>query len=413
MRVGFVGLGKLGLPVALAIESCGHEVAGYDVSPLPAEYVTYRSIPYDEVGVPELLQDTTMTVHPTMGELVEWSPDIVFVAVQTPHDLRYEGVTRMPEERVDFDYTHLVGACAELFASLHRPTIVAVVSTVLPGTINREIRPLLNPNVRLVYTPQFIAMGTTVEDFLHPEFTLIGVDDPEAAAVMESFIEEMTGAPTLVTDIATAEGIKVAYNSFITAKTVLGNVWGELSEKLGMNADDIHRAFSMATRRLVSPKYLAAGVGDGGGCHPRDNIALSWLARETDLSFDLFDALMVARERHMDWIASVVQSEAAERQQPVHVWGRAFKPQTNITTGSAATLLVNLLGERGVEVANWWDPHIPHTLPRFGAQDAGVIVLATDHDDWPPAPSGSLVIDPFGRYPDVPNVVVRRLGRRH
>lgn len=412
MRVGFVGLGKLGLPVALAVESCGHEVAGYDVSPLPAEFVKHRSIPYHEVGVPELLQRTAITVHSTMAELVAWEPHIVLVAVQTPHDPAYEGVTRLPEERVDFDYSHLVAACNELFDALLVPTIVGVVSTVLPGTIDREVRPLLNPNVRMVYTPQFIAMGTTVEDFLRPEFTLIGVDDPEAAAVMESFIEGMTGAPTLVTDIATAEGIKVAYNSFITAKTVLGNVWGELSEKLGMNADDIHRAFGMATRRLMSPKYLAAGVGDGGGCHPRDNIALSWLAQQTDLSFDLFDALMVAREQHMDWIASVVQTESVERELPVHVWGRAFKPQTNIVTGSAATLLVNLLAERGVEVTNWWDPHVPHDLPRFGAQEPGVIVLATDHADWPPAPSGSVVIDPFGRYPDVPNVVVRRLGRQ-
>ncbi len=412
MRVGFVGLGKLGLPVALAIESKGHLIAGFDVNPSVGGYVRGRRIPYTEVGVPALLESTKLEVVDSIDALVAWEPDIVFVPVQTPHDPAYEGVTRLPDERVDFDYSYLTAACSDLFAALRSPTIVAVISTVLPGTIDREIRPLMNENVRLVYTPQFIAMGTTVEDFLHPEFTLIGVDDPDAGEFTASFIESMTGAPTLVTDIPTAEGIKVAYNSFITAKTVLGNLWGELADKLGMNADDIYRAFELANRRLCSPKYLKAGVGDGGGCHPRDNIALSWLARETDLSFDLFEALMVARENHMEWIAEIVADVAEATGLPVCVFGRAFKPGTNITTGSPATLLVNLLTELGHEPVVWWDERVPTDLPAFQPNPVGVYVIATDHGDWPPVPTGSVVVDPFGSYPDLPGVRVERLGRR-
>ena len=409
MRVGFVGLGKLGLPVALAVESCGHDVVGFDVDRAVKGYVANRHIPYTEEGADALLAATRLEVGDDVS--VVDGCDIVFVAVQTPHDPRYEGVTRLPDERVDFDYTHLVAACEAVFDCLTRPTVVAVISTVLPGTIDRLIRPLCNDNVRLAYTPQFIAMGTTIADFLGPEFTLLGVDDPTAADVMERFFADMTGRPVFRTDIATAEGIKVFYNTFITAKTVLGNLYGELAERCGMNVDDIYTALSMADRRLMSPAYLKAGVGDGGGCHPRDNIALSGLARDKGVSFDLFESLMLARERHMEWIADEVIAEHDRSGLPVVLWGWTFKPRTNIVTGSPARLLHELLVEKGVTPDRVWDPHVSKRKLHEGPIGASVIVIATDHGDWPPAPVGSVVVDPFGTYPDVPGVTVRRLGR--
>lgn len=406
-----MGLGKLGLPVALAIESQGHEVAGYDVNPAVKGYVAARSIPYTEVGVPELLTETKLQVVDSIAELVDWGPDIIFVPVQTPHAPEYEGVTRVPETRADFDYSVLESACRDLFAALKRPTIVAIISTVLPGTIDRVVRPLMNDRVKLVYTPQFIAMGTTVQDFLNPEFTLLGVDDVDAAKVMDDFITGMTGAPTFVTDIRTAEGIKVFYNTYITTKTVLGNLYGELADKCGMNVDDIHAALSLADRRLMSPAYLKAGVGDGGGCHPRDNIALSWLAEQKNLSFDFFDALMHAREAHMEWIADLAVSAARDSDLPIIVFGKAFKPGTNITTGSPAVLLVNLLKEKDYE-PRVWDPHVKDNPLHEPPHGRAVYVIATDHGDWPPVVAGSTVLDPFGSYPDVPAVHVVHLGRR-
>ena len=413
MRIGIVGLGKLGLPVALAIETMGHEVHGYDINPAVAGYVRDGKIPYEEVGVEDLLGFTGLVVHDTLAELVAQDLDIIFVAVQTPHDPRYEGVTTLPDERVDFDYTYLRQACAAVSTELTTPTVVAVISTVLPGTIEREIKPLIGDNFRLVYTPQFIAMGTVVENFLHPEFALIGVDDEEAAAVMTEFFSALDCGHVL-TDVRTAEGIKVFYNTFITAKTVLANIYGELSEKLGMNVDDIYTALTAADRRLMSGAYLKAGVGDGGGCHPRDNIALSWLAREHDLSFDIFEALMLARENHMNWIAEEVWQEAQVRpQDPVYVFGKSFKPGTNITTGSPARLLVNLLRANfGIEPIVY-DPHAGGDNPLERHRlEMGVYVIATDHGDWPLPPSGSVVIDPFGSFPDHAGVTVRRLGRK-
>ena len=156
-----------------------------------------------------------------------------------------------------------------------------IISTVLPGTLDREVLPLLGPRFRLVYEPLFISMGTVVTDYLNPEFVLCGAHDPDAAQHLTAFYATIHRKPLFWTDLRTAEGIKVFYNTFITAKIALANLYGEMAHKLQMNADDISDALSLATERLISPKYLRAGMGDGGGCHPRDNIALSFIAEKS------------------------------------------------------------------------------------------------------------------------------------
>lgn len=317
--------------------------------------------------------------------------DIVFCAIQTPHEAEFEGATRLPVERRDFDYSYLLKAITDVTNSAYRQkkhTILAVISTCLPGTFKREIQPLLNEYVQYVYTPQFIAMGTVLADYLDPEFALIGVDDEQASQQLQVFYTSLFDKPHVVTDITTAEGIKVSYNTFITMKTVLANTWGELSHKLGMNTDDIYKAWTLSSKRLLSPRYLKAGVGDGGGCHPRDNIALSWLADEVNLSHNLFEDLMLSREQHMAWLAKEASLLAIKHQMPLIVLGRSFKPETNIETGSPALLLSNILREYGQVHEHVED--IETTTP-------AVFVIGTQHDRYRTYgfPAGSVVLDPF------------------
>ena len=156
-----------------------------------------------------------------------------------------------------------------------------------------------------------------------------------------------------VTDITTAEGIKVFYNTFITAKTVLGNIYGELSHKLGMNVDHIHQVLALAADRLMSPKYLKSGVGDGGGCHPRDNIALSYLAKQHNLSFDIFENLMIAREKHMEWLGDLLEQAMKESGLAAIILGKSFKPESNLKIGSPAILLANILKNKGIKFEHY------------------------------------------------------------
>jgi UDPglucose 6-dehydrogenase len=390
MRIGFNGVGKLGLPVAYAFASKGHEVYGYDIDDRIYEYIAEKTYPNQEEGLAPLMDKYKVFMVDDLKTLVR-EADIIFTAIQTPHSKEYEGSARVPEERRDFDYTYLKQGISDLAkecASQKKHLDIAIISTVLPGTINREIRPLLNKYTHLVYEPMFIAMGTVVADTLNPEFVLLGVDEPGVAGRLEQFYGTIHDKPCFKTDINTAEGIKVFYNTFITTKTVLGNLYGELAHKLGMNADDIYKALSMATDRIISPKYLKAGLADGGGCHPRDNIALSYIAEKTNLSFNYFDALMEAREKHMQWIADVVILQAHERNLPIFVLGESFKPGTLIKTGSAACLLANILSET----------HDIIVLPEFTEpRNKGVYVIGVAHEEYKSTkyPRGSVVIDAF------------------
>src|SRR5262249_23174207 len=144
-------------------------------------------------------------------------------------------------------------------------------------------------------------------------------------------------------------------------KVCFANVLMEISHKMpGCDVDEISNALALATDRLLSPKYLRGGMGDGGGCHPRDNIALSWLARELDLSYDWFENVMLCREKQTEWLADLIeehQQRGGFGAKRVGIYGRSFKAGTNLTVGSPATLLANILQERGFEVS-FYDPYI-------------------------------------------------------
>ena len=184
-----------------------------------------------------------------------------------------------------FRYRYLVRSIKDISAVVKRETVVAINSTVLPGTIRRHIKPVASPSLRLCYNPFFIAMGTTMRDFLHPEFVLLGVDDPGSAAGVEAFYAALTEAPICRMSIDSAELTKVAYNTYIGLKIVFANTLMEICHKSpGANVDDVTGALKRAHRRLISPQYLDGGMGDAGrlssaGQH-RDVLAGSGVAAE-------------------------------------------------------------------------------------------------------------------------------------
>lgn len=410
MNVGFVGLGKLGLPSALAIESKGHTVIGYDIDPRIAGYITSRRIPYMEVDVPELLQKTHIRVRPLADVLRD--SEIVFVPVQTPHDPLYEGITRLPDTTADFDYTYLKDACRSISDELDRikqDRIIIIISTVLPGTIEREIKPLLSNRVKLCYNPFFIAMGTTVRDFLNPEIVLFGVDDAEAAAQAKEFYRTITDAPFHEMSIVNAELVKVNYNTFITMKINFANNLMEICHRMrnsGADVDVVIDALSNCTQRIISPAYMRGGMPDGGGCHPRDNIALADFVKTHNLSNDIYTEGMKVRERHISWLADMIESYG---DLPKIILGKSYKPETNLTVGSPSLRLYNELRERNVRIVIWdpyTDPSPPPTMP-------GIYFIGTKHEIFKhfSFPARSIVIDPFGYVESHDDIKLVRPGR--
>ncbi len=367
MKIGVIGLGKLGAPYAGTLQDVGHQVLPFDLF-APGVWVS-----------PERL---VTECHLTL------------VIVPTPHDSEFSGETRLPPTRADFDVSAVVETLDRLRSAAHDAPPVAVVSTVLPGSYDRVLHRHA-AGLRYAYSPCFAAMGSVEDDLRAPEFNLIGTPGARRCLELEEMYRSLNDAETITTDVTTAEGIKVLYNSFIGAKVALGNLWGEMAEKLGMNVDTIHHAMSLSTKRLLSPRYLAAGMPDGGPCHPRDNIALSWLARELGLSFDLFGALMEAREAHAEWLASMTPDGAV-------LFGRVFKPGTKLTDGSGALLLASILTEQG-------KTFIHAEMPTPGMFN--VICVRDPSYNGVPWPEGSTVLDPFGIIRDTPGVTIKRIGR--
>lgn len=344
MNIGFIGVGKLGQDCAEAIASKGHFVEGYDVAErTPANFEMVGSI----------------------AELVN-GKDIIFIAAPTPHDPVYGGESPTAHLATkDFDYTTVKNIIAEVNKSVSKNQLVVLISTVLPGTTRREFAHLMT-NGRFVYNPYLIAMGSVAWDMVNPEMVIIGTEDGSItgdASQLISFYETiMENSPRY--EVGTwdeAEAIKVFYNTFISAKIGLCNMIQDVAEKSGnINVDVVTNALAKSTQRIMGPKYMIAGGPDGGACHPRDNIALRYMAESLELNYDLFAAIMEAREVQTENLAKKLVSEAGDL--PIVIVGKAYKPGVPYLEGSGSLLVAHYVQEMGKQV-HYLDKYTGDSLP--------------------------------------------------
>lgn len=421
--IGFIGLGKLGVPVALCMATRGHVVLGYDIDSkrMTKDRTAFQDWERGPSGTSGSALDylSHENYHLSTPEDIVAKADVIFVAVPTPHDPRFEGVTPLPTERMDFDYGYVLNALREIIRlgrEIGRRNIpVALISTVLPGTYEKTIKPTLDHTVCVFYNPQFIAMGTTCFDFLNPEFVLIGRPDGNGetdGALMHlvQAYKDMDIGPLRIMRTSSAEMVKCCYNTFISLKIAFSNIVGEACGHVGADVDEVTDTLMSATRRLVSTYYMQAGMGDQGSCHPRDNIAMSFFARHAPLSYDIFEAAMMAREKHALLLATRLWRLSQINRLPIIIHGYCYKPNVPITAGSHALLVGHFLSAQHIDV-EYFDPvlHGPENKPN----DRAVYLIGCKHDGiekWVP-PRGSVVIDPFRCMPkSIPGVQVIRIG---
>jgi UDPglucose 6-dehydrogenase len=178
-------------------------------------------------------------------------------------------------------------------------------------------------------------------------------------------------------------------------KIVFANTLMEICHKSpGANVDDVTGALKKAHRRLLGPQYLDGGMGDGGGCHPRDNIAMSWLAKGLPLSHDIFEDLLMARDHQTDWLVDLMCAHDL----PKAIIGYSFKAGTNLTVGSPALLLKAMLEERGFHPF-LYDPLVEGAERDLSNLAPHVFLIGARHHEFTSLtfPPGSVVIDPW-RY---------------
>jgi len=394
--VGFVGLGKLGMPCAEVMAE-KYEVNGYDI--------TYRKS--DTVNVT------------TLEETVE-KADIIFVAIQTPHDTKYDGSvpsSSLPPK--DFDYKPLQDCFRQLNKLVREDQLVVLISTTLPGTVRNNLRLYLD-KPRFIYNPYLIAMGSVKWDMVNPEMIIIGTEHGanthDANALIEFYKPLMENDPRYsVGTWDEAEAIKIFYNTFISMKVSLVNMIQDVSIRNGnMNVDVVTDALKSATMRITGPKYMTAGMGDAGPCHPRDNIALRWLAKDLELGYDLFEAIMTSRERQAYQMAQKLYELSTPKRQHVYIYGKAYKPGVDMCDGSYSLLVGNFLAKMGYP-PTYIDPltgDMPDDLnaPLYGvfllAHNAAVTYDYTGAEElkkvklYHPIRDGSTIVDPWRTYPN-------------
>ena len=372
-KVAMIGVGKLGQDCAEVMSEL-YDVVGYDVEPKAPAF----------------------PMRGTIKETVE-DRDIIFIAAPTPHDPMYGGETPtrfLPPK--DFDYTIVSEILDEVNKHVNQKQLVVLISTVLPGTVRSILRPKIT-NARFIYNPYLIAMGTTKWDMVNPEMLIIGTEDGshtgDARELIEFYNPLMKNSPRI--EVGTwdeAEAIKIFYNTFISTKVALVNMIQDVAEKNGnMNVDVITTALAKSTHRIMGPAYMTAGMGDGGACHPRDNIALRHLANKLNLGYDLFDGIMTAREKQALRLAEKCREYGNE----VTIIGKAYKPGVPYTNGSSSLLVGYFLETLGVKV-NYYDIHTGDTVT-FNPEQSPVFLIGY-WEKWVEEfmfPPGSIVIDPW------------------
>jgi UDPglucose 6-dehydrogenase len=388
--VGFIGIGKLGLACA-EVMAQEYDVTGYDIYPKHS----------NKIKISQTLEGAVR------------DKDIIFVAVQTPHDPIYDGsqpITHLPNK--DFDYTIANQVLTDINQYVTQDQLVVLISTVLPGTTRRELRKHIT-NARFIYNPYLIAMGSVAWDMVNPEMVIIGTEDGsltgDAQLLKDFYAPLMANNPNYA--IGTwdeAEAIKIFYNTFISTKVGLVNMIQDVAVKNGnMNVDIVTDALIKSTIRIVSGKYMTAGMGDAGPCHPRDNIALRWLAEHLELGYDIFDTVMHAREKQAENLALFLIDLQKKHDMPIIIHGKAYKPDIDMLDGSYSLLIGSYLEQH--EAYFFYSD--PLTGDEVADDSEGIILLAHNRQItygytgnlpeqqlyFTPG-HGSVIVDPWRRF---------------
>ena len=399
MRVSVIGTGYLGATHAACLAALGHEVIGIDADAEKVAELGSGRVPFFEPGLPELVRAgiDAGRLRFSTDPLQAVGAQVHFICVGTPQKASSYGA----------DLSQIWAAIASLAPALQQPCLVVGKSTVPVGTATQMAERVqsLAPagsDVHIAWNPEFLREGHAIEDTLHPDRLVVGITDPADELPLREVYAELLeqGTPWLVTDLATAELVKVSANAFLATKISFINAMSEVCEATGADIVTLSSALGMDPR--IGPHFLRAGLGFGGGCLPKDIRA--FMARAGELGVD--QALTFLREvdeinlrrrrRTVDLAREAVGGQFRGRR--VAVWGAAFKPNSDDVRDSPALDVAAAIYTEGAEVvvhdpqampnARQSFPHLDYAESALeAAGGADVVLLLTEWDDY-------LTIDP-------------------
>jgi UDPglucose 6-dehydrogenase len=353
--VSVVGLGKLGAPLAACLASKGLQVIAVDADPLKVQSVREGRPPVFEPGLEELIRASGDRLSATTDvESAVAASEITFIVVATPS-----------EPSGSFSLRYVLPVCDSIGRALRTKQgfhLVVLTSTVMPGMTGGPVRTALEQasgkrcgtQFGLCYGPEFIALGSVIRDFLNPDFVLIGESDPGAGKMLEQLYQRVCeNSPAIARmNLINAELAKLSVNTYVTTKISFANMLARICERLpGADVDVVTSALGLDSR--IGQKYLRGAVSYGGPCFPRDNLALTALARTLGAPADIAEATDVFNRSQLYWLADLVQEQS--KGGVVGVLGLTYKPDTDVIEEAIGFLLAQELARRGVAVVAY-DP---------------------------------------------------------
>jgi len=349
--ISIFGLGKLGASMAGAFASKGFRVTGVDINQEAVRALNEGLAPVTEPGLPELIRAHRNNLKATLSpEEAIRASEISFVIVPTPSD--HDGSFSLQYAKHAF---RGIGQALRAKQAYHT---VVMTSTVLPGATRYGLLPILEResgkqcgrDFGLCYNPEFIALGSVLRDFLNPDFYLLGQFDEKSGDMLEAVHHRVSEnrAPVKRMSLENAELAKIAVNSFVTMKISFANLMAELCEKLpGGDVDVVSDALGMDRR--IGRKYLTGGLGFGGPCFPRDNVALEFMGRMLGLDARLLRANHEYNRELAPRISKKILT-LLPAGSTVAVLGLAYKPHTPVVEESPGVAICRALADGGFRV---------------------------------------------------------------
>ncbi len=364
-----LGLGYVGCVTAACLASSGHQVCGVDRDEYKVASVREGKAPFYEPGLQDLVQagcaSGRLTATTVTAEAVA-DADVALLCVGTPSERNGNlGLDQL--RRVTQD---VAAACA------HRtkPLVVAVRSTVFPGTCEQVVMPLLEglKQVSVAVNPEFLREGAAVKDFIEPALIVVGGNDPAPMERVAALYAGLKLKPCLVA-LRTAEMIKYACNAFHAVKISFANEVGALAEAMGVIPEEVLSTLCSDERLNISPAYLKPGFAFGGSCLPKDLRALQYRAARLDLRLPMLQSVLSSNDEHLHRAIQSVLDEGPVR---IGVVGLAFKENTDdLRESPVVTMLEHLIG-KGREL-RVYDPHIQ--MDRIYGSNRDYILNAIPH----------------------------------
>ncbi len=349
MRVSIFGLGYVGCVSAACLARDGHEVIGVDVNPVKVASIAAGKSPIIEPGLDELLRDMVRSGQLRASidaQRAVRDSDISLICVGTPSN---------PNGSLNTRYVESV--CQEIGLAINHKRgfhTVVVRSTVLPGTVNEKVVPILEEfsgrragdDFGVAMNPEFLREGSAISDYYDPSFIVIGQYSERSGDAVQELYSSIN-AQLIRTSIKTAEMMKYANNSFHALKISFANEIGNICKAHGIDGRDVMEIICQDSRLNISPVYMKPGFAFGGSCLPKDLRALLYRTKERDIDSPLLTSIMASNQRQIERGIQMVEKTGRKS---VGILGLSFKAGTDDVRESSIVPLIETLVGRGFKV---------------------------------------------------------------